>query len=43
LRSGDAEFPASPDAAAKDIKLRDSARILISERLDRILPEYLKQ
>jgi hypothetical protein len=39
----DAEFPASPEAAAKDVKLRDSARTLVTERLDRILPEYLKQ
>ncbi len=38
-----AEFPASPEAAAKDVKLRDSARTLLAERLDRILPEYLKQ
>ena len=37
-----AEFPTSPDAAAKDTKLRDAARALLAERLDRILPEYLK-
>jgi len=38
-----AEFPASPEAAAKDPKLRDAARTLVAERLDRILPEYLKE
>jgi hypothetical protein len=38
-----AEFPVSPEAAAKDTKLRDVARTLVAERLDRILPEYLKQ
>lgn len=38
-----AEFPASPEAAAKDTKLRDAARGLLTERLDRILPEYLKE
>jgi hypothetical protein len=38
-----AEFPASPEAAAKDIKLRDAAHALLAERLDRILPKYLKQ
>jgi hypothetical protein len=38
-----AEFPASPEAAAKDAKLRDGARALLTERLDRILPEYLKE
>jgi hypothetical protein len=38
-----AEFPASPEAAAKDVKLRDNARALVTERLDRILPEYLKE
>jgi hypothetical protein len=38
-----AEFPASPDAAAKDVKLRDGARSLLAERLDKVLPEYLKQ
>jgi hypothetical protein len=38
-----AEFPASPEAAAKDTKLRDTARALVAERLDRILPEYLKE
>jgi hypothetical protein len=38
-----AEFPASPEAAAKDTKLRDGARALVAERLDRILPEYLKE
>jgi hypothetical protein len=38
-----AEFPASPEAAAKDTKLRDAARALVAERLDRILPEYLKE
>jgi hypothetical protein len=38
-----AEFPASPEAAARDPKLRDSARALLAERLDRILPEYLKE
>jgi len=38
-----AEFPASPEAAAKDVRLRDGARSLVAERLDRILPEYLKQ
>lgn len=38
----DAEFPASPEAAARDAKLRDGARTLVAERLDRILPEYLK-
>ena len=38
-----AEFPASPEAAAKDTRLRDAARALLAERLDRILPEYLKQ
>jgi hypothetical protein len=37
-----AEFPASPEAAAQDARLRDGARTLIAERLDRILPEYLK-
>ena len=37
-----AEFPASPDAAAKNTKLRDAARALLAERLDRILPEYFK-
>lgn len=37
-----AEFPASPEAAANDAKLRDNARSLVAERLDRILPEYLK-
>jgi hypothetical protein len=37
------EFPTSPEAAAKDMKLRDDARILVTERLDRILPEYLKE
>jgi hypothetical protein len=36
------EFPASPEAAAKDTKLRDTARALVSERLDQILAEYLK-
>jgi hypothetical protein len=44
LRAVDgAEFPASPEAAAKDAKLRDAARALVTERLDRILPEYLKE
>lgn len=38
-----AEFPASPEAAAKDARLRDAARTLVAERLDRILPEYLKE
>jgi len=38
-----AEFPASPEAAAKDTRLRDAARTLLAERLDRILPEYLKE
>jgi hypothetical protein len=38
-----AEFPASPDAAVKDTKLRDAARALVAERLDKILPEYLKE
>jgi hypothetical protein len=38
-----AEFPASPEAAARDIRLRDAAHALLAERLDRILPEYLKQ
>ena len=33
------EFPASPEAAAKDTKLRDTARALVAERLDLILPE----
>jgi hypothetical protein len=43
LRPADgAEFPGSPEAAAKDTKLRDAARILVAERLDKILPEYLK-
>jgi hypothetical protein len=37
------EFPASPEAAAKDTGLRDVARSLVAERLDRILPEYLKE
>jgi hypothetical protein len=37
------EFPASPEAAAKDTKLRDTARALVAERLDLILPEYLKE
>jgi hypothetical protein len=44
LRAVDgAEFPASPEAAARDAKLRDAARTLVAERLDRILPEYLKE
>jgi hypothetical protein len=38
-----AEFPESSEAAAKDAKLRDAARNLVAERLDRILPEYLKE
>jgi hypothetical protein len=38
-----AEFPESPEAAAKDTKLRDAARNLVAERLDRVLPEYLRQ
>jgi len=37
-----AEFPASPEAAARDTRLRDAARALLAERLDRMLPEYLK-
>jgi hypothetical protein len=37
------EFPVSPEAAARDAKLRDSARTMVAERLDKILPEYLKQ
>ena len=37
------EFPASPEAAANDTKLRDAARSLVAERLDKTLPEYLKQ
>ena len=44
LRAVDgAEFPTSPEAAAKDAKLRDAARALLAERLDRVLPEYLRQ
>lgn len=42
IRAADTEFPASPEAAAKDTKLRDVARALVAERLDRMLPEYLK-
>jgi len=38
-----AEFPESPEAAAKDAKLRDAAHNLVAKRLDRILPEYLRQ
>jgi hypothetical protein len=38
-----AEFPASAEAVTKDTKLRDAARSLVAERLDRILPEYLKE
>jgi hypothetical protein len=37
------DFPASPEAAAKDAKLRDAANRLVAERIDRILPEYLKE
>ncbi len=37
------EFPASPEAAASDARLRDSARSMVAERLDKVLPEYLKQ
>ena len=44
LRTVDgAEFPASPEAAAKDTRLRDAVRTLLAERFDRILPEYLKE
>ena len=38
-----AEFSESPEAADKDTKLRDAAHNLVAERLDRILPEYLRQ
>jgi hypothetical protein len=38
-----AEFPESSEAAAKDARLHDAARNLVAERLERILPEYLKK
>jgi hypothetical protein len=41
--AGGAEFPASPEEAGKDSKLRDAARALLVERLDNILPAYLKE
>lgn len=37
------EFPGSPEEAAKNAKLRDGARELVAARLDKILPEYLKE
>jgi hypothetical protein len=43
MRAVDIDFPASPEEAASNAKLRDTARVLVAERLDRILPEYLKQ
>jgi hypothetical protein len=43
MRAVDIDFPASPEEAARNAKLRDTARALVAERLDRILPEYLKQ
>ena len=36
-------FPGRRKGQRKDVKLRDAARALLAERLDRILPEYLKQ
>lgn len=41
IRYVDTEFPASAEEAAKNPKLRDSARALVAERMDRILPKYL--
>jgi hypothetical protein len=38
----DLEFPASPEQAANNAMLRDGARNLITARLDKILPAYLK-
>ncbi len=43
MRAVDAEFPASPEEATTNAKLRDTARALVAERLDNILPEYLKE
>jgi hypothetical protein len=41
IRSADTEFPASAEEAARNPKLRDAARALVAERMDRILPKYL--
>lgn len=41
IRSANTEFPASPEEAARNPILRDAARAIVAERLDRILPKYL--
>src|SRR4051812_37050943 len=42
MRTVDVEFPTSPEDAGRNTRLRDAARVLVAERLDKILPEYLK-
>ena len=41
IRAANTEFPASPEEAAKNPILRDAARALVAERMDRVLPKYL--
>jgi hypothetical protein len=41
IRAANTEFPASPEEAVKKPILRDAARALVAERMDRILPKYL--
>ena len=43
IRTADTEFPASPEEAATNPKLRDTARALVTEKLDKVLPEYLRE
>jgi hypothetical protein len=39
----DTAFPASPAEAAGNAALRDGTRKLVTERLDDMLPAYLKE
>jgi hypothetical protein len=39
----DSAFPASPPEAANSATLRDGARALLTEKLDKILPAYFKE
>jgi len=37
----DFEAPATPEAVASNVRLRDGARAMLAARLDKILPTYL--
>jgi hypothetical protein len=43
VRAANTNFPATLEEAAINPELRDTARALLAERLDSVLPEYLKE